>query len=129
MRIQLTIGTDQVSGELFDHPVAREFAARLPLTLEFDDFNTVEKVASLDRPLTLAGVPHADAPEPGEIGYYAPTQGLVLYYRHPGRWPGLVRMGRFTYDLEALRELADGTTVHIASQAQGETGPPRVTVP
>jgi hypothetical protein len=115
MRIELTIGADRVSGELFDHPVARELAGRLPLTLTFEDFNGVEKVARLDQPLTLRGVPEADAPAPGEIGYYAPTQRLVLYYGHVGRWPGLVRMGRFTHDLRALRDLPDGFTVEIAA--------------
>lgn len=81
----------------------------------FDDFNQVEKVAPLGRSLTLRGVPHADAPEPGEIGYYAPTHGLVLYYASRGRWPGLVRVGRFGYDLDALRQLPDGTRIRIAA--------------
>lgn len=113
MNIELTIGETRISGELFDHPVAQELAGLLPLTLSFEDFNNVEKVASLDRELTLRGVPAADAPEPGEVGYYAPTRGLVLYYGRPRRWPGLVRMGRLSYDLEALRNLPDGSTIQI----------------
>lgn len=119
MNIQLTIGETRVNAELFDHPVAQELAGLLPLTLSFDDFNHVEKVASLDRALTLRGVPDADAPEPGEIGYYAPTRGLVLYYGSPGRWPGLVRMGRFTYDLDALRNLPDGSIIQITMATEG----------
>ena len=115
VRIQLTVGSDQVTGELFDHPVAVELADMLPLTLTFADFNNVEKVARLDRPLTVRGVPNADAPQPGEIGYYAPTQSLVLYYGHVGRWPGLVRMGTFAYDLDALRSAPDGVTVRLAA--------------
>jgi hypothetical protein len=43
------------------------------------------------------------------------TQRLVLYYGHVGRWPGLVRMGRFTHDLRVLRDLPDGFTVEIAA--------------
>ncbi|MEE6287211.1 cyclophilin-like fold protein [Georgenia sp. MJ173] len=115
MRIELTIGEARIDGELFDHPVAHEFARMLPLSLAFNDFNQVEKVAPLDRSLPLTGVPHADAPEPGEIGYHAPTRGLVLYYGRPGRWPGLVRMGRFTYDLDALRDLPDGSPIQITA--------------
>lgn len=115
MKIELTIDGIPVEAELYDHPVARELADALPLDLVFNDFNHVEKVASLDRSLTVRGVPDADAPQPGEIGYYAPTQGLVLYYGSPGRWPGLVRMGRFSYDLDALRDLPDATRIHIAS--------------
>jgi hypothetical protein len=115
MRIQLTLGQHHATGDLFDHPVAREFATMLPLTLEFADFNKVEKVARLPRPLAVRGVPDADAPQPGEIGYYAPAQSLVLYYGHVGRWPGLVRMGSFTYEMDALRALPDGVAVHIAA--------------
>lgn len=113
MNIRLTIDGTLVTAELFDHPVARELAQGLPLDLEFNDFNQQEKVAVLDGPLELRGVPDADAPQPGEIGYYAPTQGLVLYYGSPGKWPGLVRMGKFRYDLGALRALPDATRIHI----------------
>lgn len=115
MKIELTINDTPIEGELYDHPVARELAEMLPLTLTFNDFNQVEKVARLDHPLTLTGVPDADAPAPGEIGYYAPTQSLVLYYERPGGWPGLVRMGYFTYDLSSLRDLPDGSRIEIAA--------------
>ncbi|AIX99997.1 hypothetical protein ART_0399 [Arthrobacter sp. PAMC 25486] len=116
MKIALSIDGIHVEAELYDHPVAGELAGMLPLDLIFNDFNNVEKVASLGRSLTLHGVPDADAPQPGEIGYYAPTQGFVLFYGSPGRWPGLVRMGRFSYDLEALRDLPDATSIHIATR-------------
>lgn len=114
MKLELMINDTLVEAELYDHPVAGELAERLPLTLVFNDFNQVEKVAHLDHPLTLLGVPEADAPAPGEIGYHAPTQGLVLYYGSPGRWPGLVRMGCCTYDLNFLRELSEGSRIKIA---------------
>jgi len=116
MQIELTINDTLVTGDLYDHPVARELFDLLPLELVFNDFNQVEKVASLGRSLTLRGVPSADAPGPGEIGYYAPSQGLVLYYDSPGRWPGLVVMGRFEYDLDALRALPNGTRIRIAAK-------------
>lgn len=114
MKLELTIGDTQVAAELYDHPAAHELAQSLPLDLVFNDFNQQEKVAELDGPLSLDGVSDAEAPQPGEIGYYAPTQGLVLFYASPGRWPGLVPMGRFNYDLGALQALPDGTRIHIA---------------
>ena len=115
MQLELTINDTSVTAELYDHPVARELFELLPLELVFNDFNQVEKVASLGHSLTLRGVPRADAPGAGEIGYYAPSQGFVLYYDSPGRWPGLVRLGRFDYDLDALRALPDGTRIRIAA--------------
>ncbi|WP_223168131.1 cyclophilin-like fold protein [Nonomuraea sp. SYSU D8015] len=110
------------NGELFDHPVSHEFATMLPLTLAFADFNKVERVARLARPLALRGVPDADQPRPDEIGYYAPAQSLVLYYSHVGRWPGLVRMGSFAYYRDALRALLDGVAVHVAAVTHRGTG-------
>jgi len=113
MRIILTANGDRFDGELYDHPVAEEFSQLLPLELPFEDFNAVEKVAALERELTLRGVPSADEPVAGELGYYAPGSTLVLYYESPGRWPGLVRLGRFDWDTAALRGISDGTRVRI----------------
>lgn len=115
----MTIRNTRVGAELYDHPVAGELAELLPLGLVFTDFNQVEKVAPLDRPLHLRGVPDTDPPGPGEIGYHAPTQGIILYYASQGRWPGLVRRGRFSYDLSALQALPDRTRIRIAPAPAG----------
>ena len=100
--------------DLFDNPVAAALAGRLPLSLPFADAGGVEKVARLEEPLEVHGVPDSDEPGPGEIAYYAPLQNLVLYYGHPGRWPGLVRLGRVHVDLVQLRDLPDGTVLRLA---------------
>jgi len=108
----------EFDGELFTNPVASQLVLRLPLTLTFSDFNGVEKVATLDAPLSMEGVQGAESPQPGEIGYYAPTRGLVLYYGHVGKWPGLVRVGRFTLPIAKLRELPDGVVIRIAQASR-----------
>lgn len=114
VRLSASAGPD-FSAELFPHPVAAEFVSRLPVTLTFSDFNGVEKVATLDSPLSVAGVPDADSPQPGEIGYYAPTRGIVLYYGHVGQWPGLVRLGTLDLPVEGIRALPDGISIRITS--------------
>lgn len=126
MRIDLRIGEDLVAGELYDNPVADQIAALLPFEAGFDDFHDQEKLAPLGRSLDLAGVPSADAPSPGEISYYASGARLVLFYASPGRWPGLVRVGRFDFPLDALRALPDGTRIRIAAAETAERqGAPR----
>lgn len=116
MKITLRIGEDLVAGELYDNPVADQVVDLLPLEAEFDDFHDQEKLARLPRALDVSGVPRADEPRPGEIGYYAPSSSLVLYYASPGRWPGLVRIGRFDHPLDQLRALPDGTRIAIAAE-------------
>ena len=70
--IRILIAGQQVTAELDDNPTARALADQLPLTLSFRDLNSVEN-----------------------IGYYAPSQDLVLYYGDVGYWNGIVRIGRF----------------------------------
>ena len=53
------------------------------------------RVAGLPQPLTTEGVPDGADPEIADIGYYAPSQDLVLYYGDVGYWNGIVRIGRF----------------------------------
>lgn len=122
MRIHVTLSSGHTfDASLYSNPVAAELGSRLPLALTFTDFNGVEKVARLDRPLRLRGVPDRDGPEPGEIGYYGPSQGVVLYYGHVGTWPGLVRIGRFDFDPDVLRRLPDGFTAQLARSDDGVT--------
>lgn len=93
--LTITIGETVLDAELWDNPTAADLARRLPLTLGFTDVGAVEKTAPLPRPLTMDGVPSGADPEPYDIGYYAPHQVLVLYYRDVGFWPGIVRLGTF----------------------------------
>lgn len=114
MRIHVSLSTGlDFAAELFENPVAIDLAARLPLTAAFSDYNGVEKLTTLDKPLTVRGVPEADSPAPGEIGYYAPTKSLVFYYGSVGSWPGLVRVGRFALDVSVLAGLPDGFTARL----------------
>lgn len=115
MRVRVSLSTGlSFPADLYANPVATDLAARMPFTATFVDFNGVEKVARLDAPLSIRGVPSADAPQPGEIGYYGPSHGLVLYYDKVGRWPGLVRIGRFQLPVEELQALPDGFTARFS---------------
>ncbi len=98
---------------LRDNPTARDLIAQLPLTLDFRDFNGVEKIAKLPEPLTMKGVPKGDDPEPRDIGYYAPSGNLVLYYDDVGYWKGIVRLGAFEGDVDLIRDQAGTFTASI----------------
>lgn len=114
--LHLTVGDRVIAVELNDSPTARDLAARVPLTLTFADFNSVEKIAELPAPLTTDGVPAGDDPEPNDLGYYAPSQDLVLYYGDVGYWPGIVRLGHLDEaDMAFLQDQPDGFEVSITS--------------
>ena len=93
--IRIVIAGRPVRAQLADNPTARALADQLPLTLSFRDLNGVEKIAKLAGPVTTDGVPDGADPDIADIGYYAPTQDLVLYYGDVGYWNGIVRIGSF----------------------------------
>ena len=112
--LRIVIAGQQVDAELADNPTARDLAHQLPITLSFRDLNRVEKIAKLPRPLTTEGVPEGDDPEIADIGYYAPSQDLVLYYGDVGYWNGIVRIGRIDSDqLSFVEGQPDGFEVTI----------------
>ena len=113
--IRLDIGGQRIAAQLADSPAAADLAAQLPISLSFRDLNAVEKIARLPQPLTMDGVPPGDDPEIGDIGYYAPSQNLVLYYGDVGYWDGIVRIGGFdTEQLSFIEEQPDGFGAVIA---------------
>jgi hypothetical protein len=112
--IRITIGDRTINAQLADNPTAHDLAGQLPLTLTFRDFNRLEKIAVLPRPLTTKGVPEGDDPDVADIGYYAPTNNLVLYYGEVGYWNGIIRIGRFNRDnVDFIRGQPDGLQTSI----------------
>ncbi len=112
--IRVTLNGQTLLAQLANNPTARDLIEQLPLTLRFRDFNRVEKIAELPRPLTIEGVPAGDDPEINDIGYYAPSHDLVLYYRDVGYWNGIVRIGRLDpADMRLLERQPDGFELTI----------------
>jgi hypothetical protein len=112
--IRITVADQTITAELTDNPTARDLAQQLPLTLRFRDFNRVEKIAELPRPLTMGGVPAGDDPEINDIGYYAPSRNLVFYYGDVGYFNGIVRIGRFhNADIDLIQRQPDEFEVTI----------------
>ena len=112
--IRIAVRDQTFSAQLADNPTARDLVDQLPLTLRFWDFNGVEKIAKLPRPLTMDGVPAGDDPEINDIGYYAPSGDLVLYYGDVGYWNGIVRIGRLdAADMSVLERQPDGFELKI----------------
>lgn len=111
--IVITVAGQTRTAELADNPTARDLAEQLPLTLTFRDFNRVEKIAKLPRPLTTRGAPAGADPEINDIGYYAPSGDLVFYYGEVGYFNGIVRIGRFADDIDVIQRQPDGFQVTI----------------
>lgn len=82
-RISFTAGQAQVVVRVEDNPTSRDLLARLPLTLEFQEFSGREKISYLTEPLTTGGSP-GSAPRDGTLIYYKPWGNLGFYYNATG---------------------------------------------
>jgi hypothetical protein len=102
--IKVSFGDTVLTARLADNATARDLAAQLPLTLTFKDFNKVEKIAKLPRPLSMQGVPKGDGPDISDIGYYQPSGDLVFHYDDVSYWNGIVRIGRFDNTMELIEQ-------------------------
>ena len=88
---------------LDDNETARQFAAALPLNLHFKDYASTEKIADLPSALTTQGSPDGYTPVAGDISYYAPWGNLAIFHQNFKFSNGLIRLGRLTTGLEAMR--------------------------
>ncbi len=112
--VRITVGGRSIVADLADTPTGQALADQLPLTLTFSDFQSQEKHAELPAPLTTRGAPAGSDPTIGDIGYYAPGNTLVFYYRDIGYYDGIVRIGRLADgDVALLRERAGEFDVRI----------------
>ena len=111
--IRVIIGDTVLLGRLWNNATARDLIAQLPLRLTFRDFNGVEKIGQLPRKLSLEGVPAGDDPFPRDIGYYNPSGDLVFYYDDVGYFTGIVRIGQFDGDMDAITSQIDDFTASI----------------
>lgn len=111
--IRVIIGDTVLTGRLWDNATARDLIVQLPLTLTFRDFNRVEKIAQLPRKLTMEGVPAGDDPLRHDIGYYNPSGDLVFYYDDVGYFTGIVRIGQFDGNMDAITSQTGDFTATI----------------
>lgn len=100
--ISITLNGRSLTARLSDNPAARSLLDQLPLHQEFTDYGGQEVQTRLPRPLTTDGMPRGESAPAGTIGYYAPEQALVLYYRDVGRFDGIMRLGRIEGDPASL---------------------------
>ena len=118
-RISFTIGGETVYATLFDNSVARDLVSRLPLTLDFSDYNGTEKIAYLpdgSEDCDLSDAPTSCTPSAGDITMYSPWGNLAIFYRDFRLSNGLVPVGRLDDDAINLFATQSGTfTVHIAA--------------
>ena len=93
------------TGELNNNDAAKDFAAKLPLKLKFEDFGTTERISYLPKPLSLGTAPRNCDPQKGDIAYYIPWGNLAVFVRDFRPSDNLVPLGKLSSkSLEVIQE-------------------------
>lgn len=100
-----------VRATVWHNPTGRALLERLPVTVTLADHRNQEKGGALPRPLTMDGMPAGADPRAGDLGYFAPTNDLVLYYADAPYWAGIARIGRIEGDLSVVAMASGDATV------------------
>ena len=116
MQIRLTVDGQTATATLNDAPSARDFASLLPLTLNMQDLFGREKPGQLPRPLA-AGEGQATY-QVGDLGYWAPSHDLAIFYANDGETipsPGIVIIGRIDSGLDIIADAGGAFQLTIES--------------
>ena len=105
--IRIIIGDQTLDATVRDTPTGRALLEQLPLTLDFEDLSSAEKIGHLSQELPMDGMPEGDDPVVGDLGYYAPWGNVVLYYGDVGYWDGIARIGTIHGDLSVISDQTD----------------------
>lgn len=98
--IKFIAGEQEFPAVLYDTPAANALYAQLPLTLTFEDFNGIEKIAYMDNKLPTEGEKMEFDPNVGDLCLYAPWGNLSLFYKDFRNSKGLVSLGRLNSGIE-----------------------------
>lgn len=111
--IKFIIGEQEFLATLYDSPAANALYARLPLTLTFEDFNGIEKIAYMDDKLPITGEKQEFDPNVGDLCLYAPWGNLSLFYKDFRKSQGLISLGRLHSGIEFIASQHSDFTVRI----------------
>ena len=112
-RIKLTVNGDEIFVRLDDNVASRELLEMLPLTLNFEDFNSTEKIATLPSELSTEGLPSGYTPKVGDFSYYAPWGNLSIFYEDFRYSNSLYKLGTIESGTEILGNMNGNFEVTI----------------
>ncbi len=104
MKVKITLDNQVHLATLADNPSAQDLYRRLPLSLPLEDYAASEKIARPPFKLNTAQAPARYRGRPGDITYYAPWGNLALFYQTGPDAAGLVYLGRFDGNVDALKQ-------------------------
>lgn len=106
--VEMRIGSKSYSIELNGNDAAQDFARRLTMELQFEDYAGTERIAYLNPKLNVGEAPTHMTPRTGDIAYYVPWGNLAVFVRGFRPSESLVPLGSMSTEAwQALQSSGD----------------------
>lgn len=110
-RVKFTWSGGEAVAELNGSQSAESLWAMLPVTVDFKDFNGVERIAYTEKELSAEGAPESCTPDAGTLALYAPWGNLSVFYKPFRESRGLVPLGRFIEGADKVSTLGEAVRI------------------
>ena len=110
-RVKFTWSGGEAVAELNGSQSAESLWAMLPVTVDFKDFNGVERIAYTEKELSAEGAPESCTPDAGTLALYAPWGNLSVFYKPFRESRGLVPLGRFVEGADKVSTLGEAVRI------------------
>lgn len=105
MQIRVSANGKTIIFELNDSQAAKDLHAQLPLSIEVEDYGSIEKIFYPPKKLGTADTPLVRSARPGTLAYYAPWGDVVMFYGSFGSAAGLYELGQAIQGKKDIRSL------------------------
>ena len=112
-KIKFSFDNKEIVVVLENNSAAESLLKQLPLTLEFEDYSSTEKITYLPQKLDISQAPDSCTPHKGDLTYYSPWGNLAFFYRDFRHSKGLVPLGKIESGAEELQEIDKSVSVKI----------------
>ena len=109
----LNVAGHKLPVTLRSEPSAADLYSRLPVTLKFEDFANMEKIAYLDKRLNENGQHVGCHPLAGDLCVYQPWGNLSIFYKDFKDYPNLIPIGRLESGLEIIKAQSGNFTATL----------------
>lgn len=111
--LRMVVEGQEVIITLYDTPAANALYEMLPLELNFEDFNKVEKISYLPEELPTEGEPDGCDPDAGDLCLYAPWGNLSIFYEDFRQSNGLIPLGHIESGIETISNMDSDFSVTL----------------
>ncbi len=110
-KLKMTVNGQEVAITLYDTPAANALCDMLPLDLNFEDFNGIEKISYLSQELPTEGEPDGCDPDVGDLCLYAPWGNLSIFYQDFRYSDSLIMLGHIDSGMDVISEMEENTSI------------------